>query len=66
MRRHVKKNGKHDGGGEDAVKKKRKKKKEGMQVGGLTSKQNSLNNLSSTTNKDTRPELYLIIAAYSS
>lgn len=48
--------------GEDKA---QKKVEEGMQVWDLTSKQYSLKNLSSTTNKDTRPELYLIVAAYS-
>lgn len=53
--------------GEDDVMKKKKKEgaEEGMRVWGLTSEQYSLKNLSSTTNKDTRPELYLIVAAYS-
>lgn len=43
----------------------KKKVKEGMQDWNLTSEQSSLKNLSSTTNKDTGPELYLIIPAYS-
>lgn len=52
--------------GENGLKKKKKRReREGIQVWGLTSKQYSLKNLSSTTNKDTRPELSLIIAAYS-
>ena len=51
---------------EKGLKNNNKKKVEvGMQLWGLTSKQYSLKNLSSTTNKDTRPELYLIVAAYS-
>ena len=69
MRHQRKKNGKYNRGGgwRDEGEKKRKKEgaEEGMQVWGLTSEQYSLKNLSSTTNKDTRPELYLIIAAYS-
>lgn len=49
----------------DGFNEKERQEKEAIQVLSLTSKRYSLKNLSSTTNKDTRPELYLIVVAYS-